>query len=126
MSRIERKDIPKSVKLQVFKRAGGPEYVQCEGCGLMLRGKKFHYDHTVCEWMRTEAKSARVITADDVKLLGWDCCHKGKTSSEAGQRAHGNRLIEKAARARHSSQPIPGSRRSQWKRKMDGTLERRS
>lgn len=98
MGRIARLEIPKAVKLEVFRRAGGPEAICCEGCSLRLGGKGFDYDHTLAEWMQNAPRSERVITAADVKLLGRDCCHKSKTAKEAGQRAHGVRIFEKLAR----------------------------
>jgi hypothetical protein len=116
-----RLEIPKAVKLEVFRRAGGPENVCCEGCGLRLGGKPFDYDHTIAEWMQNLPPSERVITASDVKLLG-HCCHKPKTSREAGQRAHGKRLIEKAAGVRTSATPMKCGRASPYKRKMNGQL----
>ena len=125
MTRIERLEIPKPVKLAVFKRAGGPSHLRCEGCTLPLRGKRFAYDHTIPEWMQNLPPAQRVITADDVKLLGEECCHKPKTAREAGERAHGKRIIEKAAGARPKGRPIPGSRTSAWKRHMDGSVSRR-
>jgi hypothetical protein len=94
---VDRLEIPKRVKLAVFLRAGGPENVTCEGCKLRLGGKPFDYDHTIEEWEQTRPKAERVITADDVKLLGY-CCHKSKTARKAGERAHGKRIVEKAAR----------------------------
>jgi hypothetical protein len=125
MTRIKRLEIPKSVKLAVFKRAGGPDALQCEGCGLMLRAKRFAYDHSLPEWLQQAPRSERIITAADVKLLGEACCHTPKTSKETGARAHGNRIIEKTARIHPKSRPMPGAKASGWKRKMDGTTIRR-
>ena len=121
MTRIDRLEIPKPIKLAVFRRAGGPENVCCEGCGLRLGGKPFDDDHTIPEWMRNAPPSERVITAEDVKLLG-HCCHKPKTAREAGQRAHGNRILEKSARIRRSRSPMKAGRASRHKRKVNGQL----
>lgn len=125
MARISRLEITKAVKLEVFKRAGGPGDVHCEGCGLRLGLKPFNYDHQFPEWLRTAPKAERVITAADVKLLGVACCHAPKTAREAGQRAKGNRLTEKAAKAKAPSRPLPGSRSSPWKAKIGGGWVRR-
>lgn len=122
----DRKEIPKSVKLEVFQRAGGPENVTCEGCGLRLGGKRFDYDHTVPEVFQTLQKHERPpITAEDVKLLGYDCCHKTKSAGEHRANCHGKRIQAKAAKATKTSKPMPGSRASRWKKRMDGTVERR-
>jgi hypothetical protein len=122
MSRTRRIEFTKAQKLEMFKRAGGPERLCCEGCGIPLRGKRFDYDHSVECWERPDRDK---LTAEDGKLLGWDCCHKAKTAKKAGERAHSNKVMEGVARARRKGPPIPGSRDSGWKRKMDGTLERR-
>lgn len=123
---IDRKEIPKSVKLQVFLRAGGntPDLC-CEGCGIRLGGKRFDYDHQVPECFQNLPKSERPpITADDVKLLGYACCHKDKSASEHKANCHGKRIVAKAARAEKKySRPIPGSRRSKFKKCLNGRVE---
>lgn len=53
-------------------------------------------------------------------------CHKGKTAKDAGDTARAKRreaayLGIKKPKAR----PLPGSKASGWKRKMDGTIVRR-
>lgn len=42
---VDRLEIPKKIKLEVFKRAGGPDNLACEGCGFPLNGLAFQYDH---------------------------------------------------------------------------------
>ena len=128
MAAINRKEIPKPVKLQVFLRAGGntPD-LRCEGCGLRLGGKRFDYDHQIAECFQTLPKSERPpITADDVKLLGYECCHKGKSASEHKANSHGKRLVSKAARAEKKySRPLPGTKASGWKHTMRGEWVKR-
>jgi hypothetical protein len=120
---LKRREFTKAQKLEMFKRAGGPENLRCEGCGLLLMGKPFEYDHTIECWERNDASAP--LTAEDGWVLGKNCCHQKKSATKAGERAHGNRLIEQAARAKPRSRPMPGSRASAWKRKMDGTLVKR-
>lgn len=53
-------------------------------------------------------------------------CAREKTASEATDRAKTRSVAEKHFGAhRPKTRPMPGSRRSPWKRKMDGTLVRR-
>lgn len=134
----DRKEIPKKVKLEVLVRAGGPASPRCEGerdgepgvrCGLPLKGKRSHFDHTYPEWLRTTPKNQRPpITAKDVRLLGWDCCHKPKTSREATERAKDYAVFEKdnGIRSKRKGRPMDGSRDSPFKKHMDGSVSRRS
>lgn len=117
MSRIDRLEIPKAIKLEVWKRAGGLEDLRCEGCGRSLRGETPHYDHRKPEWLQNTPKSERTITAEDVQLLGWKCCHKPKTAAEATTRAHSDRIIERAAGIkRRKGRPLNGTKESGWKK----------
>jgi hypothetical protein len=125
----DRMEIPKPTKLVVWKRAGGGSKlgVACEGCGLMLGKKPFHYDHIFPEWLRVASKAEREkIKPEDVKLLGYECCHKPKTAIEAGERAKDYAVIEKEARVRvKSGRPLPGTKASGWKKPMSGGAHKR-
>ena len=52
-------------------------------------------------------------------------CAKEKTARESKDRAKGRRVAQKHMGAKQSKRPMAGSRRSMWKRKMDGTTVRR-
>ena len=52
-----------------------------------------------------------VLTADDGKLLGKACCHLAKSNKKKGEKAHGDRIIAKAANAH---------KKSAWRGKPDG------
>jgi hypothetical protein len=52
-------------------------------------------------------------------------CAKEKTAREAKQRHKGRRIAEKHAGAHKSKRPMPGSRASKWKRKMNGEVVER-
>jgi len=120
-----RLEIPKRVKLEVYTRAGGPGQLKCEGCGLLIGGKRFDYDHKQAEIFNTP-KSQRTITADDVQILGYACCHQKKSSREHKDNCHGKRIVAKGAKAqKRKSRPMLGSRESPWKAKIGGGWERR-
>lgn len=109
---VDRLEIPKKIKLEVFKRAGGLNNLICEGCGMPIGGKKIHYDHCLAEVFQNAPKSERKpITAEDVQLLGWECCHKPKTIREIKANCHGKRIVAKAARAH---------KKSTWRKKPEG------
>lgn len=121
---MKRKEIPKRVKLDVFVRAGGPENLRCERCCLPIGGKRFDYHHEIPEWVQNVPPSERSpITPDDVKLLGYECCHKQISAEDQKRMYHGKRIVAKAARAEKKySRPIPGSRNSKFKKRIDGTV----
>lgn len=52
-------------------------------------------------------------------------CARGKSGQENIDRAKGRRVAEKHFGAKVSKNPMPGSRRSPWKKRIDGTVERR-
>ena len=121
-----RREFPRKIKAQIILRATNERgQVVCEGCGLVLGKKRYEIDHRVPEALRLS--DAKPLTAEDGKLLGRDCCHKPKTADDI-------RKIRKADRVRDrdtgafpkAKRPIPGSRNSPFKIKMDGTVERRT
>ena len=122
---VDRLEIPKKIKLICFARAGGPDNLVCEGCKLPIGGKRFDYDHRFPEFLQEKPKSERVITAEDVQLLGYECCHKFKSAREHKANCHGKRIVAKAARAKQrKSRPMPGSRDSPWKKTFGGWEKR--
>jgi hypothetical protein len=121
--RSYRIEIPKAVKLEVFKRAGGPEAVRCEGCGMLMGGKRFDYDHSHPEVFQTTPKGERPpIIADDVKLLGYECCHKDKSAREHKANCHSKRIIDDMAYVDEPRHPLPFGRKSRLKKRMDGSV----
>ena len=53
-------------------------------------------------------------------------CHKAKTKQDAGHIAKAKRMRQRRAGiARQPRAVIPGSKASRWRRKIDGTIERR-
>lgn len=123
-----RREFSRKVRAQIILRATDENgQVVCEGCGLILGHKPYEIDHTVAEALIID--KSRKLTADDGKLLGRDCCHRGgrnKTADDVRMIRKADRQRDKASGAfKRKSRTMPGSRASQWKRKMDGTRERR-
>lgn len=121
-------EFKKAEKLKMFRRAGGPDKLRCEGCHLLLGGKRFEYDHTVETWELPSHLHEKFLEegypAEYGKLL---CipCHDGKSGAKSGERAHGKRIVDKAAKAEKKSRPMPGSRASGWKHTMNKGWVRR-
>ena len=120
MTRKIRREFTKGVKLEMFRRAGGPEKLRCEGCGMPLNGKLFEYDHTLECWERNDPTVA--LTAEDGKVLGKKCCHDPKSSAKAAQRAHGTRIIEKSAGIKRGRSSFATNRGGIFKKKMTGEV----
>lgn len=73
---MKRREFPKSVKVEIIKRATRDSVVYCEKCGLPT--KRFEIDHTIAEEFVVD-KSKR-LTAADGRLL-CTVCHKDKTAT---------------------------------------------
>jgi 5-methylcytosine-specific restriction enzyme A len=112
---MARKEFPARIKVAAYERAGGA----CEGCSAPLRGKPAEYDHIV------PAAFGGAPALDNCKVL---CvpCHRGKTAErDIPEIAKSNRLRARNAGVKKRRHVLPGSRASKWKRKLDGTVERR-
>lgn len=128
----ERVEIPKKVKIEVWRRVlaradGDPFKIQCEKCGLILGKKLFNYDHKHAEvFQRISPAERPPITVDNAWLIGEDCCHKGKTAGEVKALAKTKRLAAKEA----GGVPKKKSRwacgkDSKWKKSPDGSVKLR-
>lgn len=122
-----RKEFPKSVKRFALKRSGG----LCEGWGMSVGllgttrcnfpfGVAVQYDHV------------DAIDNQNVSLENCQClcvtCHAYKTAKiDIPKHAKTKRVFDKhnGIKARNS-RPIPGSRNSPFKIRMNGTVERRT
>jgi hypothetical protein len=126
VERTKRLEFSKKVRLEIFLRAGGMTKLHCEGegCGLPIKGSNFEIDHTIEEWEREDVENGYrdPLTAEDGKLL---CipCHDAKSGKKSGERAHCKAIVEKAAGARKSRSPLPGSRASGIRKRMNGNVE---
>lgn len=114
---MSRTEFSKRVKLAAWDRSRG----QCEACGVKIRaGMGPHYDHVRPTFFNDDA------SLENCAVL-CKTCHASKTTDQdrpAIDRAR--RLHEKAIGAREKrSRPLPGSKASGWRKKMDGTVERR-
>lgn len=90
------------------------------GCGAKLSVKGYILEHII---------PLEDGGADDLsnKAAYAIPCAKAKTKAEATARATARRKRDKAIGALPKSKnPIPGSRSTPWKKKLDGTVERRS
>ena len=120
-----RREFSPKVREEIVERSKNERgQICCEGCSLVLGSKPYHLDHTIPEALFLD--KSRPLTAADGKLLGWACCHKPKTAIDQGDIAKVKRVGAKHdGYARRSSRPMDGSRRSPWKKPLNGPAERR-
>jgi len=110
-----RREFSPKTKAAAFARSRG----FCEACRAYLYPGKFHYDHDRAAALLGDAKleNCRVLCVN---------CHGEKTSTEDVPRiAHAKRQ-ERAFIGARKAPVMAGSRNSKWKKKLDGTVERRS
>lgn len=129
MSRVE---FTKKVYMEIMRRAGFPEQVRCEGegCGRILKKGEWEVHHLVEEQRlnHVERTARGKLTAADGKCLGKECCHKRETARFAGERARSEEIILKHAGyydGKRKGRPIPGSKASGLKKRMDGRVVKR-
>lgn len=112
-----RREFPSKVKAAAFLRAAG----KCERCGFRLTVGKVRYDHAIADGLTGEP----TIENCAVLCVG---CHAEKTALQdvpAIARAKRREARHIGAKPK-SRNPIPGSRNTKWRRRMDGTTERRT
>ncbi len=112
---MTRREFPQKVRLAAFKRANG----RCEECTCILRPGRYAYDHVLADGLGGEPtlENCRVVC---------DPCHGVKTANDDVPRmAKADRARKKIMDGKKSKNPIPGSRGTRWKKKMDGTVVER-
>ena len=114
MARVE---FTRKVRAEVFLRANG----NCEECGAKLKIGQGEYDHIIADALKSYDPN-RTYTAEDCRLL-CKVCHKAKTAKDIRTIRKTDRQRDKHSGAwKKSGKPIPGSKRSKYKKKIDGTV----
>lgn len=89
----------------------------CHICGDKIDGTRERWD--------VEHKIPLAMGGDDDEgncAPAHERCHKDKTKADRGQIAKADRVRAKHNGARQAKTTIPGSKKSRWKRKLDGTV----
>ena len=112
MSR-ERQEFSKKVKLEAYTRANG----HCEVCTAKLFVGKFRYDHVLPDALGGEPTLANC-------RVTCDACDREKTyGQDIPFIARAKRIAAKHAGAKAPSRnPLPGGRRSKWRKKINGEV----
>lgn len=110
--------VPPRVRLRVWERAEG----ECQaGCNRKLRPPvdTWECDHVVALVNGGGHRESNLRVA-----CSW--CHRAKTAEDVAEKATVDRARKKHLGLSKSRNPMPGSRASGLRRRMDGTVERRS
>lgn len=111
---MKRQEFSQRTKLKAYDRAAG--ICEC-GCGLPLKGaRSIEYDHRIpCELGGDNS-------LDNCVVMRWEC-HQAKTAGDDMPRIAKSRS-QRAGHvgAKESRSPIPGGKRSGWKRKIGGKI----
>jgi 5-methylcytosine-specific restriction enzyme A len=88
----------------------------CKMCGTKLIPSQYEIDHiaALIHGGSNEEYNLQAICKD---------CHKLKTREDVHARAHADRIA--AGGRKRKGAPLPGSRASGWKKRMDGTVVKR-
>lgn len=124
-----RREFTDKQKVEIFQRANG----HCENpaCRRKIVGRLTpNYDHIIPDAVADKSKP---LTAKDGQLLCSDC-HAVKTNEQnAGPASRGDKteiaktvrlIANRAGVKKQKGRPLPGSKRSGMRKRMDGTVER--
>lgn len=88
---MSRREFTPMVYAEIVRRAMDENgQLWCEGCGELIKGKKYHVDHTIADGLILDKR--RRLTAADGKLLGIKCCHAPKTAEDVASIARAKRV----------------------------------
>ena len=110
-----RKEFSRKTKLAAYMRANG----HCEQCGSRLQVGRFRYDHISPDYFSKDN------SLENCMVICTIVCDPPKTARDQAIIAKSKRIQDKAIGALKSNRPMPGSRASGWRKRMDGTVERR-
>lgn len=106
-----RTEFTRKVKALAFQRANG----ECEICTARLMPGKFRYDHRLPDALGGEPTLENCV----VQCIA---CDKPKTADDVRRIRKADRQRAAHIGAKVSARPMPGSRRSGWKKKIDGSV----
>ena len=107
--------IPARVRLRIFEAAGGICWITGRK---IMPGDPWDLDHKIALCNGGEHRESNLAPAIR-------SAHRAKTAEDVAQRAKDDRVRKKHLGIHKPKTIVPGSKASGWKKKMDGTVERR-
>lgn len=102
-------------RLEIFVKHGG----QCYLCESNIRpGETWEVEHILPVGLGGDNTDENLRPAHTK-------CHKSKTKKDVGSMRKADRIRAKHFGAKEKKSSMPGSKKSGWKRKMDGTVVKR-
>jgi 5-methylcytosine-specific restriction endonuclease McrA len=115
-----RQEFPQSVRKAAFIRCCRNAVPHCEGCGNVLRSGGIVYEHVTPDGLGGDP------TLENCKVHCSVCADR-KTHQEDNPRMRKADAVLKATYGlKRKTRPMPGSRASGIRKRMDGTVEKRS
>ena len=105
---------PTTVQIRLFEAARA----MCQNCAVKLKPGNWHLDHHI------RLKDGGANREANLRVL-CEPCHREKTGQENKDQAKANRIKARTYGIKKPGPPMPGSRASKWKKKLDGTVELR-
>ena len=112
---MTRSEFPMQVRTAVLTRAAG----FCEGCHAPLQRGRYQFDHAVPDGLGGKP------TLSNCVVLCSECHGEKTRKQDVPAIAKADRIGKKHRGEKVSRNPMPGSRRSGWRKRMNGTVERR-
>jgi 5-methylcytosine-specific restriction protein A len=108
--------VPPRVRLRVFQRDGGT--CQCGCTRRITPGTPWMTDHAVAlvNGGQNRESNLRTLLVD---------CHARKTAGDVAEKSVVAKVAKKHVGLHHAKRPMPGSRRSPWRKKINGEVVRR-
>lgn len=107
--------LPDRIRVRVFMRHGG----RCHCCHRFIRtGEAWDCDHIIAlanGGQHRESNLAPILSEH----------HRKKTKSDVAEKSATYQSRKRHLGLKRPKHPMPGSRASKWKRKMDGTIVKR-
>jgi len=111
---MSRQNIPGKVKRAAFLRADG----HCEYCGINLRCKPVNFDHFI------SCDQGGQPTLENCRLACVPCHKEVTRKDDMPLIAKGRRIRDRAMNVKQSRHPMPGSKASGIRKRMNGTVEK--
>lgn len=117
----DRTEFPAAVKKARFRHCCKDGVPHCENCGNSIRAGHMVYEHLQADGLGGEP------TYENCRVYCDVCADKKTGEQDIPRMAKADRQLKSAFGVkRKTSRPIPGSRASGLRKRMDGTVERRS